>query len=139
MTMLIFYACRTDRYTNHPHIPYSYYYPLLIARYLPSMHPVLHYCPLLTALGTQSSMVAGQTPVSVTSSSGVKMTAQYTLSTDLKNAKLSPPQTQAEQAYGARSPTISVPGVCGCVCICVCEGVYVYVPVCVLACVCLYV
>ena len=55
--------------------------------------------PLSFALGTQSSMVAGQTPVSVTSSSGVKVTAQNTLSTDLQNAKLSPPQTQAEQAY----------------------------------------
>ena len=55
-------------------------------------------------------MVAGQTPVSVTSTSGVKVTAQNTLSTDLNNAKLSPPQTQAEQAYSVPNPTISVPG-----------------------------
>ena len=66
------------------------------------------------------------------------MTAQYTLSTDLKNAKLSPPQTQAEQAYGARSPTISVPGVCVGVFVgaYVCEG-YVYASVCVFASVCM--
>ena len=57
-------------------------------------------------------MVAGQAPVSVTSSSGVKVTAQNTVSNDLHNAKLSPPQTQAEQAYSVPNPTIFVPGMC---------------------------
>ena len=62
--------------------------------------------------GTQTSMVAGQSPVSVTSSSGVKVTAQNTLASDLNNAKISPPQTQEEQAYSVPNPTISVPGRC---------------------------
>ena len=60
--------------------------------------------------GTTSTMVAGQSPVSVVSTSGVKVTAQNSLTTDLSNAQLSPPQTTAEVAYAVPKPTITVPG-----------------------------
>ena len=60
--------------------------------------------------GTTSTMVAGQSPVSVVSTSGVKVTAHNSLTTDLNGAQLSPPQTDAEIAYAVPKPTIMVPG-----------------------------
>ena len=61
-------------------------------------------------IGTMNTMVAGQTPVAITSSTGVKAQMMNTLSTDLTGAALNPPLSEADQAYGTRQPRISVPG-----------------------------
>ena len=61
-------------------------------------------------IGTVNTMVAGQSPVSITSSTGVKAQLMNTLSTDLTSAALNPPLSDADQAYGTPQPRISVPG-----------------------------
>ena len=61
-------------------------------------------------IGTQNTMVPGQTPVAITSSTGVKAQMMNSLSSDLTGAALNPPLSQADQAYGTPQPRISVPG-----------------------------
>ena len=60
-------------------------------------------------LGTIKSMVPGQSPVSLVTSS-VRATMTHDLVSSLSSASLSPPATIAESAYGSIQPKVVIPG-----------------------------